>query len=136
MSDTEANRIDECMQKPEFASLFKEYIDDISNPGNMEEYDQYLRQLEDEGEIPETEEVIRPEKGFCVKIPTVDTGAKIFVNLCGTDRVPEPSQGDAKAGTNYDTTGSKVLLAKSRPSLTHKQSSAGREAASARISLR
>jgi len=63
-------------------------------------------------------QVIRPEKGFCVKIATTDTGAKIFVNLCGTDRVPEPSQGDAKAGTNYDTTGSKVILAKSRPSLT------------------
>jgi len=107
MSDVEANRIDECMKKPEFASLFKEYIDDISNPGNMEEYDQYLRQLEAEGEIPDTEEVIRPDKGFCVKIATVDNGAKTFVNLCSTDRVPEPSQGDAKAGTNYDTTGSK-----------------------------
>jgi hypothetical protein len=108
MTKEEAERIDDCMKKPEFSDLFKEYIDDISNPDNMDEYDQYLRQLEEQGEIPDSEEIIRPEKGFCVKVLAVDTGSKIFVNLCGTDRVPPPTQGPPANPERYETTGSKV----------------------------
>jgi len=92
MTEAEAKRIEECMDKPEFMGLFRDYVKDISDPANMEEYDQYIRQLEDEGEIPEDEEVVRPDKGFCLKTKTVDVSGKVFVNICGTDACPPPSQ--------------------------------------------
>uniref|UniRef100_A0A7S0VUV5 Protein kintoun n=1 Tax=Hemiselmis tepida TaxID=464990 RepID=A0A7S0VUV5_9CRYP len=92
MTEAEAKRIEECMDKPEFMGLFREYVKDISDPDNMEEYDQYIRQLEEEGEIPEDEEVVRPEKGFCLKTKTHDVNGKVFVNICGTDACPPPSQ--------------------------------------------
>ena len=91
MTADEAKRIEECIGKPEFVDLFHEYVSDISDPKNMEEYDAYIRQLEEQGEIPESEEIIRPEPGFCVKARSTDVGSKTFINCAGTDRVPEPS---------------------------------------------
>ncbi len=91
MTHEEAKRIEDCIQKPEFVDLFRDYVTDISDPKNMEEYDAYIRQLEEQGEIPENEEIIRPEPGFCVKAKSVDVGSKIFINCAGTDRVPAPT---------------------------------------------
>ena len=105
MTEEEAKKIEECMDKPEFMGLFRDYVKDISDPANMEEYDQYIRQLEEEGEIPEDEEVVRPEKGFCIKTKTVDNGGKIFVNCCGTDRCPAPSQRPGTAPREEGSTG-------------------------------
>ena len=107
MTDEEAQRIQECMGKDEFMNLFKEYVDDISDPKNQDEYDQYLRQLEEEGEIPADEEIVRPTPGFVLKTKSVDVGSKIFVNVCGTPKVPMPSQGARSAGENLEATGSK-----------------------------
>ncbi len=108
MTEEEAQRINECMGKDDFMKLFRDYVDDISDPKNQEEYDQYLRQLEEEGEIPENEEVVRPTPGFVVKTKSVDQGSKIFVNICGTPKVPKPSQGArASQGADVETTGSK-----------------------------
>ena len=105
MTETEAERINDCLGKDEFMNLFRDYVDDISDPKNQEEYDQYLRQLEEEGEIPENEEIVRPTPGFVVKIKS-DVGSKLFVNICGTPKVPRPSQGPRPAGESMDSTGS------------------------------
>lgn len=43
MTEDEAKRIQDCMDKPEFLGLFQDYVKDISDPKNMEEYDQYIR---------------------------------------------------------------------------------------------
>jgi dynein assembly factor 2 len=107
MTEAEAERIQECMGKDEFHALFKEYVDDISDPKNQDEYDQYLRQLEEEGEIPADEEVVRPTPGFVLKTKSVDQGSKIFVNVCGTPKVPMPQAGARPAGENFEATGSK-----------------------------
>ena len=106
MTEEEAQRINDCMGKDDFMKLFRDYVDDISDPKNQEEYDQYLRQLEEEGEIPDNEEVVRPTPGFVVKIKS-DVGSKIFVNICGTPKVPKPSQGAPASGAGVETTGSK-----------------------------
>lgn len=105
MTEEEAKKIEECMDKPEFMGLFRDYVKDISDPANMEEYDQYIRQLEEEGEIPEDEEVVRPEKGFCIKTKTVDVQGKIFVNCCGTDVCPPPTQRPGTAPREEGSTG-------------------------------
>ena len=107
MTDEEANRISDCMGKAEFMDLFRDYVDDISDPKNQEEYDQYLRQLEEEGEIPKDEEIVRPTPGFVVKTKSIDIQSKIFVNICGTPKVPKPTQGARPRGENLETTGSK-----------------------------
>lgn len=105
MTEEEAKKIEDCMDKPEFMGLFRDYVKDISDPANMEEYDQYIRQLEDEGEIPDDEEVVRPEKGFCIKTRTVDVTGKIFVNCCGTDSCPPPTQRPGNAPREEGSTG-------------------------------
>ncbi len=92
MTEEEAKRIEDCMDKPEFLDLLKEYVNDISDPKNMEEYDQYIRQLEEEGEIPADEEIIRPEKGFVIKTTALDLKSKIFINCAGTSKVPAATQ--------------------------------------------
>ncbi len=105
ITEEEARRIEECMDKPEFMGLFKDYVNDISDPKNLEEYDQYIRQLEEEGEIPKDEEVVRPEKGFVIKTRSMDLKSKIFVNCAGTDRVPAATQRPGSAPKVQGSTG-------------------------------
>ena len=45
----ELNRIEECMQNPEFLKLFEEYANEISDPEALRETDLYIKQLEKEG---------------------------------------------------------------------------------------
>jgi len=42
-------RIEKSMKKPEFMGLLNEYMVEISDPKNREEYDEYLRQMQREG---------------------------------------------------------------------------------------
>jgi hypothetical protein len=43
MTEEEANSMSDCMGKAEFMDLFRDYVDDFSDPKNKEEYDQYFR---------------------------------------------------------------------------------------------
>ncbi len=43
MTEEEASRMSDCMGKAQFMDLFRDYVDDISDPKNKEEYDQYFR---------------------------------------------------------------------------------------------
>ncbi len=49
------------MKQPEFQRMFKEYVDEISNPDHRAEYEAYLAQLEREEEVPKNIELMRPE---------------------------------------------------------------------------
>lgn len=60
------------MEKPEFVEMLGEYMNEISDPKNKEEYDQYLKQLEKENDLPEGMELLKPEKGFCIKTNTYE----------------------------------------------------------------
>lgn len=107
LSADEAASIRKAFQKPEFRSLFNEYLQEISDPDNKKEYDDYLNAMEKQGKVPENIQLVRPEAGFCVKVKTASTKSannaaasgtnsvldevrKVFVNVCKSDTVDEP----------------------------------------------
>jgi len=55
------------MQKPEFTKLLNDYVEEISDPKNKAEYEAYLKQLEDGGELPPGRTLIRPDPHTCLK---------------------------------------------------------------------
>ena len=48
LTKEEQDRLSEAIKKPEFQELMNDYMQEISDPKNREEYDQYLKQCEDE----------------------------------------------------------------------------------------
>merc|ERR1712166_1332604 len=65
MTKDEANKIESCFKEPEFRDLFKEYMDEMADPKHRSESDQYLRQLEGEGNVPEG--MAMCSEGICIK---------------------------------------------------------------------
>ena len=45
MSREDLKKIEKSMKRPEFMNLLNEYMVEISDPKNKNEYDEYLRQL-------------------------------------------------------------------------------------------
>jgi dynein assembly factor 2 len=97
----EATQLQQAFEKPEFRTLFKEYLQEISDPKNKKEYDDYLQSLEDKGQLPDNVNLVRPTAGFCVKAKTKPSGSgkgkgealpprKVFVNVCSSDEVDIP----------------------------------------------
>lgn len=55
------------MEKEEFKSILSDYVKEISDPKNQAEYEQYLRQLEEAGDLPVGTKLIKPIAAFCIK---------------------------------------------------------------------
>ena len=72
ISAEEADRIRESMKKPEFTKYLREYMDEISDPRHRAEQEAYIKQMENEGKVPEGCETIHPKAGFCVKTKNLD----------------------------------------------------------------
>lgn len=85
------------MEKPEFAKLFREYLDEINDPKHREENELYLRQLEREQReglskndplAPKPMEIVIPHEEFCFKTKTLDKPEmRVYINVCSSDRV-------------------------------------------------
>ena len=103
MTPKEKDRLAECFQDKEFMGMFHEYIQEISDPKNRQEYNDYIRQCEAGGDaggkIPEGMQLILPKVGFCFKTTSVQKG-KAFVNITHTEKLKEfsvarvPGQGE------------------------------------------
>ena len=87
------------MGDDKFKEMMSEYVDEISNPKNRPELDQYLRELESRGEMPVGTKLIQPLAGFCIKSTAKklqsDTkktffDQKTFVNVCFHEEVDKP----------------------------------------------
>ena len=63
MTNEEIKSFTKAMEKEEFRDLLNEYMDEISDPANKGEYEEYLKQLENNGELP-GRDVIRPKAEF------------------------------------------------------------------------
>ncbi len=61
----EIKRLEECMKQKEFLDLLNEYAKEISDPKNLKEQEEYLRQIEREqretGENPFSHQIIVPK---------------------------------------------------------------------------
>jgi uncharacterized short protein YbdD (DUF466 family) len=53
MTREEFKKLKKSMKDEKFHELLGDYMKEISNPANVAEYDQYLEQMKDDGELPE-----------------------------------------------------------------------------------
>lgn len=63
---------------------------EISDPKNKKEYDDWLRQMEKENELPKHMKLIQPKAEFCVKttlnsIKNKQHEMKFFINMCSSE---------------------------------------------------
>ena len=56
LTKEEQERLSEAIKKPEFQELMNDYMQEISDPKNREEYDAYLKQCEEE--VRELENIV------------------------------------------------------------------------------
>lgn len=104
----EEERFAKAFKDPEFCKLFADYADEISDPKNRAEQEQYIAQLEGEKKLPEGKELMRPEPGFVVKAfkrsqkAGAGTKEKMFINICQSDKLLKPvSTRSAEKGTSW-----------------------------------
>lgn len=99
MSKNELRAFTKAMEQPEFKTMLADYIKEISDPQGKAEYEQYLRQLEEQGDLPIGTKLIQPNPLFCVKtsskklISDVNKqyfDQKTFINVCVHDEVEKP----------------------------------------------
>lgn len=67
ISPNELRQFTKAMEQGEFQQMMSEYVDEISDPKHRPEHDQYLREMEERGELPVGTELIQPNAGFCIK---------------------------------------------------------------------
>jgi dynein assembly factor 2 len=93
----ELRNVLKAMDKDGFENLMGDYIKEISNPENITETNQYLKQAEDTGDLPKNVKLAQPKAGFCLKSMKVNTKRpsakqKVFVNIVAYDGVAKPNQ--------------------------------------------
>jgi dynein assembly factor 2 len=103
-TEGELTALNKAMKKTEFRSLLNEYVDEISDPKNKEEYEAYIKQLEQGGELP-GKVVIRPEAQFCIKSQAkseANRPYKVFINLCSSEKIKSPKKEQQGTGASWD----------------------------------
>ena len=92
----ELKKIEKSMKRPEFMGLLNEYMVEISDPKNKNEYDEYLRQMEREKELPKHMKLAELTPKFCFRTFIVSSKnkkheMKFFVNMCETRYLEKPA---------------------------------------------
>ena len=67
MSKQELKAFTSAMEREEFKNILSDYVQEISDPKNHAEYETYLRQLEEQGDLPVGTKLIKPIAAFCIK---------------------------------------------------------------------
>jgi len=101
MSRGEMKGLVKAMETDEFKNIMGEYLDDISNPKNKAELEEYLQQCEENGELPPNTKLIKPTAGFCLKTTSNKLinrkekkyfEQKTFINLTSHDIMDPPKK--------------------------------------------
>jgi hypothetical protein len=105
LTRTEVQNIKNSFKDPKFHSLLGDYMMEISNPNNVEEQNQYMRQLLKEGQLPKGSELLTPQQAFMVCSKLGARGdrrfsQKLFINICGHDKIDKPDNTPEKNGGN------------------------------------
>ena len=92
-----------------------EYMDDISDPKKKGELEEYLKQCEENGELPPNTKLIRPDAGFCLKTSCSKLinrkerkffEQKTFINITSHDFMEKPRRVErkrnGKTGYSFD----------------------------------
>ncbi|KAF0683986.1 Aste57867_24067 [Aphanomyces stellatus] len=106
MTANEQQSFLKAMKDPEFRTLLNEYMLEISDPKNRAEQEMYLRQLENENQVPTDKQLVLPTPGFVLKAKYRQK--KMFVNICASDKMQPPSStrvaasASTAAGTSWN----------------------------------
>lgn len=102
LTQSEIEGLSKAMKKPEFISLLNEYVDEISDPKNKAEHEAYLKQLEQQGELPPGRKLLRPTGHSCLKtFTTSKRKLKVFINLCMDEEIKAPNLERMNQGGNW-----------------------------------
>ena len=85
------NRIGEAMKDENFRKLLFQYAEEIADPANRLQRETEIAMLE--AEQGRDVKFVNPEPCYVVKTAlATPTGTKVFVNVCQSDAVDEPTQ--------------------------------------------
>lgn len=102
LSDSEVKQLGNAFEDDQFTTLLSDYIQEISDPKNRAEKDLYLKQLEEQNDVPVNKTVIHPKAGYVLKFKSKD-GEKIFVNIVHSEEIAKPSSHviEGKRGSHW-----------------------------------
>lgn len=101
MSKNELKAITKAMERDEFKNILSDYVKEISDPKNQAEYETYLRQLEEQGDLPVGTKLIKPVPAFCIKTTAKKLVSdinkqyfdqKTFINVCMHEAILKPKR--------------------------------------------
>lgn len=91
MSEQELKNFTKAMDKTDFRDMLGDYVDEISDPKHKPEMQEYLRQMESQGDLPPGTKLIQPKAGYCIKTVVKKLASqrsksyfdqKCFINVC------------------------------------------------------
>ena len=101
ISKNELKAFTKAMEHDEFKNIMNDYVKEISDPKNQSEYETYLRQLEEAGDLPKGTKLIKPTAAFCIKttskklvsdINKTFFDQKTFINVCMHEDIQKPKR--------------------------------------------
>ena len=92
MTKQELKSILKAMDNDGFDNIMDDYIKEISNPDNIKETNQYLKEMQDKKDVPSNVKLVKPFEGFCLKTKKIykNLSQKVYVNICSYDGVQCP----------------------------------------------
>jgi hypothetical protein len=97
MTRDEFRNLMKAMDKEGFDTLMQEYVKEVSNPENVKETNEYLKQAEKSNDLPKNVKLVTPNKGICIKsekfsIKRPSVRQKVYLNLCTYDCISPPKE--------------------------------------------
>ena len=93
----ELRNVLKAMDKEGFDALMGDYIKEISNPENVKETNQYLKQAEETNDLPKNVKLAKPVAGFCLKSSKINlkrpsARQKVYINIVYYEGVKAPAK--------------------------------------------
>lgn len=106
MTRHELRNVLKAMDKDGFSNILGEYINEISDPNNVKETNQFLLESEQKRDLPPNVTLAKPNIGFCIKTEKKQIGKgnqreKIFINICSLEDVPKPEETKMSDGSSW-----------------------------------
>ena len=92
----EARDLLTALDKPEFSGLMDDYLKEISDPKNIKETNQFLKESEEKKDLPANVRLAKPTPGFCIRSEKYNikhpvNRKKVFINIVSLEEVKEPT---------------------------------------------
>ena len=92
----EARDLLTALDKPEFSGLMDDYLKEISDPKNIKETNQFLKESEEKKDLPANVRLAKPTPGFCIRSEKYNikhpvNRKKVFINIVSLEEVQEPT---------------------------------------------